>query len=385
LAITAPLFDGRYFQDPEKFDPDRFAPPRSEGVQAHAFSPYGVGRHACLSIGMMEMMVMAMTCGLLRTLDLEIDPPDYEIETAPNPIPGPKASFRIRVRSQRAHVEHATAGARPVLDPESIPIAGLELSAEELARFASKVTRRTYEAGALVLREGDAAEEFFVVVDGEVEVLHEDGTSAAEHVARIGAGGYFGEIGLLYGVPRTATVRAGAAGPATVLVISRAFFTYLVSEHDLVSDEIAEMARRRMLVNQLANVVPGLDKARLHTFSDRIGREHYAAGEVVIQQGDEAHTFYVVADGEAEVVNRHPSGADLVLARLGAGEYFGEIGILQGRPRTATVRAVGNRGLEVLAIDRETLLEMREATHDSGRALAEKALARLVEIQAAER
>jgi CRP/FNR family transcriptional regulator, cyclic AMP receptor protein len=62
--------------------------------------------------------------------------------------------------------------------------------------------------------------------------------------------------------------------------------------------------------------------------------------------------------GEADVINRHPDGCDIFLGKVGEGDYFGEIGLLQGRPRVATVRAAGDHPLELLVLGRDAFREL---------------------------
>jgi CRP-like cAMP-binding protein len=109
-------------------------------------------------------------------------------------------------------------------------------------------------------------------------------------------------------------------------------------------------------------------------------RQRFAPGEVVIRQGGEPDRFYVIVAGEAEVVNHHPNGDDILLGRLGPGEYFGEIGILHNRPRTATVRAPATTELEVLALEREHFLALRDSSHQTGQVIADKAMRRLLAL-----
>jgi cAMP-dependent protein kinase regulator len=180
-------------------------------------------------------------------------------------------------------------------------------------------------------------------------------------------------------MPRTATVRAAGKG-VTVLAIGRELFTHIAAEHDLISGEIAQMARRRVMVNQLAEALPGLNRETMARVSTHLERQRFAPGDVVIRQGDEPDRFYVIVAGEAQVVNHHPSGDDIVLGVLGPGEYFGEIGILHNRPRTATVQAAGAADLEVLALEREHFLALRDGAHQTGQAIAGKALQRLIEL-----
>ena len=75
-----------------------------------------------------------------------------------------------------------------------------------------------------------------------------------------------------------------------------------------------------------------------------------APNEVIIRQGDEADFFYVIDEGEVEVTQTAAGAtAARVLRRMGPGEVFGEIGLLSGVPRTATVTAVTHTQLAALA------------------------------------
>lgn len=64
-------------------------------------------------------------------------------------------------------------------------------------------------------------------------------------------------------------------------------------------------------------------------------------GEYVFHEGEPGDAWYVLHDGEVEVLKKTPGGPR-VIARLGARACFGEMGILDGSPRSASVRAVGD-------------------------------------------
>jgi CRP-like cAMP-binding protein len=78
------------------------------------------------------------------------------------------------------------------------------------------------------------------------------------------------------------------------------------------------------------------------------------AGTTLIREGDEADAFYVLLDGEMAVRARGEGAAELVLPRMGEGAYFGEIGLLERIPRTATVTAA--RDSRVLRISGDDFL-----------------------------
>ncbi len=82
----------------------------------------------------------------------------------------------------------------------------------------------------------------------------------------------------------------------------------------------------------------------------------FAAGDVLTRQGAVAHWLYIILGGEAEVVRQDDSGAQRVLARLKPGDFFGEMGLLTGEPRTASVQAVSD--IECYRLDKTGLAEI---------------------------
>lgn len=79
----------------------------------------------------------------------------------------------------------------------------------------------------------------------------------------------------------------------------------------------------------------------------------FGEGDIVITEGEQGSSLYVVVSGEVKVFTRGPSGASIPLASLGEGEFFGEVSILTGKPRTATITAT--RPSELLRLDKEKL------------------------------
>jgi hypothetical protein len=77
----------------------------------------------------------------------------------------------------------------------------------------------------------------------------------------------------------------------------------------------------------------------------------FAAGTTIIREGDTAHDLFALAAGEVEVTARGEGGTERVLRRMKAPAYFGEIGVLERIPRTATVTAVSDCRCEVIAGD----------------------------------
>ncbi len=107
-------------------------------------------------------------------------------------------------------------------------------------------SRRHFEAGDYIYQKGDISSEFYVVVDGEVEVLREDDGGESQ-LATLGVGEYFGEISLLNGAPHSSSVRAKTR--AEILVMTGEDFLALVSSSSLFGDLLREVVQRRMSIN----------------------------------------------------------------------------------------------------------------------------------------
>jgi MFS family permease len=117
-------------------------------------------------------------------------------------------------------------------------------------------------------------------------------------------------------------------------------------------------AERAMLVD--LPIFGGLPAPRLDAAARALQPLHVAAGEVVIRQGDEADRFYLISDGRFEVTQDGVPGQRAErLRELGPGEVFGEIGLLRGSPRTATVTALTDGRL--MWLDEATFSELVSA------------------------
>jgi hypothetical protein len=89
---------------------------------------------------------------------------------------------------------------------------------------------------------------------------------------------------------------------------------------------------------------------------DGIVTKQFAPGDVIFRPGDPADHVFVITKGHVEAVYADPAKGDVILARLGPEEYFGETAILSCQPRQVTARAVD--AVEVLAIHRSDFLRL---------------------------
>jgi CRP-like cAMP-binding protein len=109
------------------------------------------------------------------------------------------------------------------------------------------------------------------------------------------------------------------------------------------------------VIDHLRNVplFRGMPAFALETVADRASETTFNDGETVTREGEPGETFYIVTEGRLRVSQR---GA--AIRELGPGDFLGEISLVDGRPRTATVTAVGP--VQALVIRRADFLEMIE-------------------------
>jgi CRP/FNR family cyclic AMP-dependent transcriptional regulator len=111
------------------------------------------------------------------------------------------------------------------------------LSKRHVKKIAGLTSTARYHEGATVIREGDPGDSFFVTVEGQAKVV-----ARGKTLARLIPGDHFGEISLLDGGPRSASVVAET--PLTLLTISRSSFLKVVREDaDLARAMLASLAR----------------------------------------------------------------------------------------------------------------------------------------------
>jgi ABC-type lipoprotein export system ATPase subunit len=132
----------------------------------------------------------------------------------------------------------------------------------------------------------------------------------------------------------------------------RATRSVIVADGEIINQYVAQ-ALSKLSMDQLAKVMRQVELRSYHP------------GETILTHGEQADTFYIVTKGAVLITLHHPDGQEIVVARLTSGEYFGEMGLLQGGSRMATVHADPDLGVEVALLDQDefrNLLSESEST-----------------------
>jgi CRP-like cAMP-binding protein len=156
-----------------------------------------------------------------------------------------------------------------------------------------------------------------------------------QDLATLEGGACFGEMALLSGAARTASVE-GASEDTQLLELSAPVLAELSRSYPLVAQALKKFCRQRLLTNVMntSALFRPFNRKDRRTLVERFRARDVEREEVIIRDGDQTDGLYVVLSGEVEV-----SKDGHLLTRLKEGDLFGEISLLQKTPATATVTA----------------------------------------------
>lgn len=238
----------------------------------------------------------------------------------------------------------------------------------QLREFLLDSTVHVLPVGATVFNLNDYGDTLFCVVEGEVQIELGEGSGPPPVRA---AGEFFGEMGLIAGRRRAATVRTRTA--CVLIEIVRRSALKLLHSVPLARKLIESTAIVRQLQTYL---LPDLSAADLAPVIATAKVEEVRAGATLIAEGDaQDRNVFVIRSGSV-TVSRRVGGKEITLAYLPAGHLVGEMALLRSGLRTATVRAA--IAAEVIRIDGAAFAQLVASRPDLGRKLDELIRARLL-------
>lgn len=196
--------------------------------------------------------------------------------------------------------------------------------------------------GEVLFEQGDTADGFYMLIAGSlgVRVRHEDGQVG--EIDRLEPGAIVGEMAMLSGQTRSATVYA--INDAGLLRFSREAYEELVADapeaQTAVNAHYNTRWQRIQLSRVLQHLLGDIDPLLLHTLQEELTWLHLSNGDVLFHKGDEPDGMYIVINGRLRVNVEGKNGAEQTTIEIPPGETVGEYPLLASAPRTATVYAV---------------------------------------------
>jgi len=213
------------------------------------------------------------------------------------------------------------------------------LSDEHFDAIEPLLQEEHFDFGDVIVKQGDPADAFYVLTTGRARALkiRVDGEEIPLGVLK--PGDSFGEAALAEGGTRNATVRCSTA--VDVLRIDRDDFLQLVSEEPDLKQSIETTGRNRALQSflyQFSNF-GRLPTPVLRSMIEKFKPVSVQKGNLIIREADDAGPLYIIEKGRARAFTAL-NGREHNLAFYREGDFFGELSILNGSPRAASVEAV---------------------------------------------
>lgn len=210
------------------------------------------------------------------------------------------------------------------------------LDETELHMLFNAFEMEEFAENDVIFEKGTEGDRFFLIERGRCQIVLTDEDGTEKGSVFVGDGDTFGELGVMYGTPRAATVIA--ALPTTTWWIDRDTYRGLL---------LMQTKRKRDRFKaflQSIDVFSRVDDYERARIADVLETMEVEPGTVIVREGEPGDTFYMIEEGEVEVSTEQQG----VLTTLQRSRYFGELALLFDKPRQATVRAVRRTKLCVL-------------------------------------
>lgn len=239
-----------------------------------------------------------------------------------------------------------------------------ELSPLQMREYMLDSTVHAFKKGDVIFERNAPGSSMFAIAEGSVAVeVNPDNPSITVPIEK---GSIFGEVGLISGRKRGSTIRA--AEPTVCVEFSRNAALKLIATNPAANRAVNRISIERQLLQMFGS---GLTPADISDIVDEAEVLDKRAGEVVVEEGADDKDIFVIRRGSM-IVEKEIGGNPVFLSYLPAGSYFGEMAVIDGSARTATVKAAIKS--EVVRIPGEKFMELLDSKPDlHGRALEDMA------------
>ncbi|KPP75458.1 cGMP-dependent protein kinase 1-like [Scleropages formosus] len=215
------------------------------------------------------------------------------------------------------------------------------LDDEQVTMMVDCLVKQEISQGEAIIVEGTEGNSMYIVAEGELLV-----TQAGRVLRTLTSGDVFGELAILYNCKRTASVKA--VTNVKLWCIERQ--TY----RTIVTNKSKKKREQIMGFLKTARTLKDLSDVQLSKIIDSMEEVKFQDNEVIVREGTEGDTFYIILKGEV-LVTKRVNGQQKEIRKMGKGEHFGELALIREICRTATCTAVGP--VTCFSIDKEVFEE----------------------------
>lgn len=214
----------------------------------------------------------------------------------------------------------------------------------------------TVDNGEVVIQQGESGAYFYVVADGELEILLEADGLEVPIGSSLQKGDYFGELALMYNTPRAASVKAKSS--CELWRIDRVTYRRIVTHYhnEALTENSTFLSNVVLHGKRVGDILDENEKIKVVS---QLDLEEYSDGSIIVRQGNTGDSFYIIKSGTVAVwqqqdVNGVPTWVQVTT--LGKGDFFGEKALLQEDVRSASCIAIGD--VRCLSMHRDDFIGM---------------------------
>ena len=255
------------------------------------------------------------------------------------------------------------------------------LDTEAAQALSAELEEKRLPAGATLFTQGDPGDAIYLIVAGKLHIHVQAPDGSEISVSELGAGNCVGEMALLTGQPRSATVTV--LQDCELLRLALASFECLTHKYPALLSGLANQLLPRFQQDQtklaLTHLFGKLDDELQQELLGKLGWRRIKSGQTLFHQGEPGEEMYVIVQGRLRLVVES-NGYQRILGEVGAGECIGEFALLaeHGTPeslRSATIYATRMTDMIVItrAVFESLLCQYPQALLNLGRQIVRRA------------
>ncbi|KAK0151415.1 cGMP-dependent protein kinase 2 [Merluccius polli] len=221
------------------------------------------------------------------------------------------------------------------------------LDDEQTAMMVDLLLAFDFSPGKEVIKEGSEGDTMYIVAAGDLVV-----TQAGRELRSLRCGDVFGELAILYNCKRTATVKAKS--------LVRLWCMERQTYRTIMTNKSKKKREQLLGFLKTSRTLKDLNDVQLSKIIDSMEEVKYQHKDIIVREGAEANTFYIILKGEV-LVSKSVNGYQKQIRRMGKGEHFGEQALIREVLRTATCTADGP--VTCFSIDKEVFEETIPVEH----------------------
>jgi len=206
------------------------------------------------------------------------------------------------------------------------------LDPADMTEVLDAMFERKVKAGEIVIQQGDDGDNFYVIESGTYEFFVTGDDGVTKRVGEYRDSGSFGELALMYNMPRSATAKAATDG--SLWAMSRQTFRKIVLQRAYKKRRAYEILLSKV------DMLKSLESYERMNLCDALTPKTYPRGTQIIKEGDAADGMYFLEEGTVRVTKTNEDGGkEREVSKLTSGSYFGELALITHKPRAANVYA----------------------------------------------